>query len=1701
MFMQQQPQSESPVRSQLFGVKRIKKKEGNPAPAPRPKSWHNPGGVNSFNLHITDTHKHQDSIVPQHKPESRSVISVDEDKSTMYHRRVSDSFTQNQEKNLSLKKNAKSLSSLNSNIFDSEHRHSKPHYGMVKRVASQIDSMNLTGRPDYSGSGQDYVQMDNFTTGPIKPSTAYNPKFRSASLEIEPADVYPKKVVSKQINRDKAIAFMGTIPNKSDIQNGSSHQLHGQEYYIQKSQVYGTSHSQNNNWSSGKVQMPVRQFAIEVDPIDFQKQKLPRDSDMTYKRESNQDPVYIPHNVVEHVKMNPPPPPIRDVSSLAKPSLISDHAKSSSWPVHSGPNTQADNNATTRNNTITSDSLPPVKLTREQEMITPRQNTFSNEKQRNEQYNARPVIVSPKTKTTIKKKETYSSNSGLFTATLYQVQTDEPGNSDDFYAYEKSEQNEYSKPYDYNAYNVPSPPTRDIDVESVSPQPNTLSSTLSSENLVDHYRNHLEQALQREDNSPDRSYSQEEPKLFLSNKMEENTYPIMKRNSLQHSRQSFDNCRPEQISLHKYSTEISANEPERNKRCSGSLDEAVAGRTWKSPDDHKKEEEWKHLVETADAQYQKTNVNSKTIKEVSNPPVPEVSRVRSPISSPIFENNLVEQPSRGRSNSDVFLDDHPNTNFGNVTEDFTKRFAYRQQHETSNLNATAPAGESNFSSSDLRKMSYSSSSSILSQLQRDQMVAPSTDKQADYYSSTKDYHREDTSQYDHSRQIPLNSSKSKSSRQERHHHDKFHDQTNEDYSQQLKAMQQKVLQKTSYPQYPMQPPSPRHSDSSSSSNCSSRRSSHSQQFSGDSDGGQNKFRASEANLYKRNPTDEKGDRTHRFSDPRKYRKKPFDDIKVEHQHSKSDSERHNKPYNSMQGHKISDPSGAIPKSQRLSDPQASKLQAQDALLNFYKTKSIRTDSMSSLISPRSTSISGSSHQGSLSDQVTSPVGITHSRSSSMSSTRQSYNQSGQFSSSSSTSSLSPIPKPPSPNTAGKGSGVTIPTYIQRAFSYDVTKGRVSMGSYIQNNEDRASIRRTNSLLLQPPVKVKPLDQITNIQHGIDSTENLRNRPHQADSKSGFPFRVEEPSDWSGVHYQPQGNKQGILEKNETSHQTILEMEEEVHETQAKLSKSLSSPVFKFPNTDVLSPNIIHSTVRREEDSDGSTRSSDTPDIIAGTEQKDSRFRPDIDKSRFNTADSFILPSPPATPIDTDVPFEDLPPPPPEVLEDQSHISDTALPLPPRENAINQLNILGSECKPSTEKFVEQSNNKLQRSSSEIVVNSHRLNRSSEDGSDCKISPSITPSLSPTSDVSLSPSVAYECTTGVNLNKTLSPSNDFITHPPVDTNIDVNRKSTRTSPSDHRQTSLQRWKNRRTSKTDKHSEELKNTILSSCSNSELIRLLSTEVSAEPYIMEIFPDMSNGCNKNYGKKSPLKITDTTEDSQGSPERVPLSPISTLSPTSQYYVSTSKALLIKKASEEMEGNSEEINTHELNKKKEELINSISKKLEGLKLELQELEEDKKKNDELGDEITEVVKKVCERREIRKYNQYIEEQSKIIDLLLSLSGRLARANNALKAAEAEGDEEQKTSLQQLLTKLNRQYGDAKTLKDSVEKKSKTVSGFLKTNLNSEQYQDYEYFIETKSHLTWMSREFNDKIKLGEEQLQALRGSMLRSEKSEKVL
>lgn len=78
---------------------------------------------------------------------------------------------------------------------------------------------------------------------------------------------------------------------------------------------------------------------------------------------------------------------------------------------------------------------------------------------------------------------------------------------------------------------------------------------------------------------------------------------------------------------------------------------------------------------------------------------------------------------------------------------------------------------------------------------------------------------------------------------------------------------------------------------------------------------------------------------------------------------------------------------------------------------------------------------------------------------------------------------------------------------------------------------------------------------------------------------------------------------------------------------------------------------------------------------------------------------------------------------------------------------------------------------------------------------------------------------------------------------------------------------------------------------------------------------------------------------------------------------------------------------------------------------------------------------------------------------------------------------------------RLHEQLDEAKRLKEDIDRRGSVVCLLLEKHLAIEDFADYIYFINMKAKLIVDGREIGDKIKLGEDQLAALRETLVHSE------
>ncbi|KAG7262309.1 hypothetical protein CRUP_002238 [Coryphaenoides rupestris] len=117
--------------------------------------------------------------------------------------------------------------------------------------------------------------------------------------------------------------------------------------------------------------------------------------------------------------------------------------------------------------------------------------------------------------------------------------------------------------------------------------------------------------------------------------------------------------------------------------------------------------------------------------------------------------------------------------------------------------------------------------------------------------------------------------------------------------------------------------------------------------------------------------------------------------------------------------------------------------------------------------------------------------------------------------------------------------------------------------------------------------------------------------------------------------------------------------------------------------------------------------------------------------------------------------------------------------------------------------------------------------------------------------------------------------------------------------------------------------------------------------------------------------------------------------LVPSSSYYsTSAPKAELLIKMKDMQEEHEEEDSEEELDHR---LIGSLAQKLAVLRDARLSLREDVEENEALGREVEAAVQSACLPGQLDKFRMFVGDLDKVVSLLLSLAGRLARVENAL--------------------------------------------------------------------------------------------------------
>jgi len=177
-------------------------------------------------------------------------------------------------------------------------------------------------------------------------------------------------------------------------------------------------------------------------------------------------------------------------------------------------------------------------------------------------------------------------------------------------------------------------------------------------------------------------------------------------------------------------------------------------------------------------------------------------------------------------------------------------------------------------------------------------------------------------------------------------------------------------------------------------------------------------------------------------------------------------------------------------------------------------------------------------------------------------------------------------------------------------------------------------------------------------------------------------------------------------------------------------------------------------------------------------------------------------------------------------------------------------------------------------------------------------------------------------------------------------------------------------------------------------------------------------------------------------------------------------------------------------IGKEREYLLRRLSLKVNLLKKEKEEVKKKININEDIGRKLIENIRLVGQMAEVDKLSTHIAEMDKMTSLLISLQGRLARTEIDISAMEDDADTDEKKSLRHKQEKLLDQLEEAKQLRSMKEKMADKVLIMLQKYLTTGELEEYHDFVNSKVRLIIEAKEVDDKIKLGEEQLEKLEDS-----------
>ncbi|CAL8302620.1 unnamed protein product [Gadus morhua 'NCC'] len=178
-------------------------------------------------------------------------------------------------------------------------------------------------------------------------------------------------------------------------------------------------------------------------------------------------------------------------------------------------------------------------------------------------------------------------------------------------------------------------------------------------------------------------------------------------------------------------------------------------------------------------------------------------------------------------------------------------------------------------------------------------------------------------------------------------------------------------------------------------------------------------------------------------------------------------------------------------------------------------------------------------------------------------------------------------------------------------------------------------------------------------------------------------------------------------------------------------------------------------------------------------------------------------------------------------------------------------------------------------------------------------------------------------------------------------------------------------------------------------------------------------------------------------------------------------------------------------ITEKKRVLVSYAEERLRGLEAERGPLQTEVQENAARGEAVLALVRQRCLPLEVERYSLFVGDLERVVSLLLCLSARLARVQNALSTVDQHTDAEEKESLDSRHRLLCKQREDAKDLKDNLDRRESVVSAFLAPHLSGAQLGGYRRFVQTTASLLIRQKDLEERRQLAEEQAEALRSSL----------